>query len=117
MFVVALVLLGVFWPTLSLHIMGWPLFWAVFIVLLLWVVVGSFRMSQSAKGFCTALNTNWSTWVASRKELAAKAAPAADPVKKYQSLHEEAAPPADAPPPAAGPENPYSAKDGGASHE
>jgi hypothetical protein len=64
MLVVALVLLGVFWPTLSLHVLGCPLFAAVFIVLLFWAVVGLFR-----------LKTTWSAWIACRKALFPKASP------------------------------------------
>ena len=48
--VVALVLLGVFWPTLSLHVLGCPLFAAVAIVLLFWAVVGLFRLQSAAHG-------------------------------------------------------------------
>ena len=48
-FVVALVLLGVFWPTLSLHVLGGPLFAAVVIVLLVWAVVGLFRLLSAAQ--------------------------------------------------------------------
>jgi len=93
-FVIALVFLGVFWPTLSLHIFGYPLFSAVAIVLLFWGVVGLFRLRQPFGDFGTAVHTTWSTWVASRKAAAEKA-----------------------PPPPEKPQDPTSTSDGGASHE
>ncbi|MGO9115196.1 MAG: hypothetical protein ACLP9L_38785 [Thermoguttaceae bacterium] len=75
--IVALVLLGVFWPTLSLHVFGCPLFAAAGIVLLFWAVVGLFRLHRPLMDLCAALNTTWSTWVASRKATVQKAPPAA----------------------------------------
>jgi len=89
-FLIALVLLGVFWPTLAAHILGWPLFWAIAIVVIFWAVVGLFRLKRPAM----ALRTTWSTWVASRESMAQKASP-----------------------PAAKPQDPPSPQDGGASHE
>jgi len=92
--VVALVFLGVFWPTLSLHVFGCPLFAAVAIVLLFWGLVGFFRLRRPLVTFGAALNTTWSTWVASRKALTEKASP--EPAK---------------------PQDPTSAQDGGPSHD
>jgi hypothetical protein len=97
--IVAVVLLGLFWPTFSLHVLGWPLFWAVAIVLLFWAVVGLLLLYKPFMAVCAALNTTWSAWIASRKAMAqlASATPA--------------------PPPAAHPNEASAAKDGGASHE
>ena len=69
-FVVALVLLGVFWPKFSLHVLGGPLFAAVAIVLLLWSIVGMFRLYRPLMALVTAFGTTGSAWVASRKEIA-----------------------------------------------
>ncbi len=90
-FVVALVLLGVFWPTLSLHVLGGPLFAAVAIVLLVWAVVGLFRLYQPVMAW---IGTAWLLWAASRRAVIAQAAA----------------------PPAAEPPGPPSTEDGGASH-
>ena len=94
MLVVVLVFLGVFWPTLSLHVLGCPLFAAVAIVLLFWGIVGMFRLRQPLGTFCTGLSAAWSSRVASRKAAIEKAAP----------------------PPEAS-QDPPSAQDGGASHD
>ena len=70
----ALVLLGVFWPTLALHVLGLPLFGAAAVVLILWAVVGLLRLSRSLPAVGAAIGTGWSAWVASRRP-AAPAAP------------------------------------------
>jgi len=67
-FVAALMLLGVFWPTFSIHVLGWPLFAAVTIVLLLWAIVGLFRLYRPLMALGKAFGTTWSAWVAGRKE-------------------------------------------------
>ena len=100
-FIVALVLLGVFWPTMTLHVVGYPLGAAVDIVVLLWVVVGLFRMWRPLMDSCTALGTAWSARVASRKAVTEKAVP----------------PVSSASPPAEKPQDPPPANEGGASHE
>ena len=71
--VVVLVLLGVFWPTLAVHVLGGPLFSAAAIVLLLWAVVGLFRLRWLGAAF----GATWSAWVAGRQAMAPAAAPPA----------------------------------------
>jgi hypothetical protein len=93
-FVAALVVLGVFWPTLSLHVLSFPLFAAAAIVLLLWTVVGLFRLYLPLMAVSAAAGTTWSTWVAGRKTAIEKASP-----------------------PCEQPQDPPAANDGGASHE
>ncbi len=87
-FVVALVLLGVFWPTFSLHVLGGPLFAAVAIVLLLWAIVGMFRLYRPLMALGTAFGTTWSAWVASRKAIVAQeASPTTKPQDQPSGNH------------------------------
>jgi hypothetical protein len=77
-FAVALAMLALFWPTLSLHVIGRPLYTAVAIVLVFWLVVGLFRVYRPV---CTAAAGAWSAWRA-----------------RYGAMSEEAVPPAALPP-------------------
>ena len=70
---VALVTLGVFWPTLSLHVLGGPLMAAAAIVLLVWVAVGLVRLYSPLMTFGTAPGAAWSARVAGRKAMAQEA--------------------------------------------
>ena len=74
----ALAVLGVFWPTLALHVLGLPLIWAAVIVLLLWIVSAPFIFARRLREMNEAINTTWSTWVESNKARAAAAAIAAN---------------------------------------
>jgi hypothetical protein len=68
--VLALVLAGVFWPTLALHILGPPLYWAIAAVVILWLVTAPFVYARRMRAFGGAINTTWSTWVASNQARA-----------------------------------------------
>ncbi len=81
LFAAVLVALGVFWPTLSMHVLSAPLVAAVAIVLLLWAVVGLFRLYLPAMAMGAAVGTTWSAWAARRKNAAEQASP---PVEKPQ---------------------------------
>jgi hypothetical protein len=70
-----LVLLGVFWPTLSLHVLGCPLFAALGIVLLLWAIVGMFRLYPPMMALCNGMSAAWSSRISSRKTVAEKVTP------------------------------------------
>jgi hypothetical protein len=77
MLLLALVLAGVFWPTLALHVLGPPLYWAVAAVVLLWLVTAPFLYARRMRDFGGAVNKSWSSWVESNKARAAAAAIAA----------------------------------------
>jgi hypothetical protein len=62
-----LVLAGVFWPTLLLHVLGPPLYWAAVIVVLLWIVSAPFLYGRRIREFNRAVGTTWATWVESNK--------------------------------------------------
>ena len=71
----AIVFLNVFWPTFALHVLGGPLFAAVFVVILLWAVVAFALIYRPMLGMGTNIGNAWSAWLASRKA----APPAAEP--------------------------------------
>ncbi len=91
MLILALVLGGVFWPTLALHVLGPPLYWAVAAVVILWLVSAPFIYARHMRDFGGALNTTWSTWVESNKArtAAAATAPAAPAPANDQSAAEK----------------------------
>ena len=64
----ALVLLGVFCPSLSLQMQNWSLVAAIMIVLLLWFVVFVFRSRAGAVAFGQGLGTIWTHWT-TKKEV------------------------------------------------
>ena len=74
MLILALVFAGVFWPTLALHVLGPPLYWAVAAVVILWLVAAPFIYAQRMREFGGAINTTWSTWVESNRARTAAAA-------------------------------------------
>ena len=90
--IVALVLLGLFWPTLSLHVLGPPFYWAIVITVIIWVVAAIARHWRQAIQFLGALGTTWSLWVASRKVIVpiatAVAAPTPPSPEKGETSHE-----------------------------
>jgi len=87
--IVILAVLGVFWPTLALHVIGPPLFWAAAIVALLWAVSAPFLYARRWREFNAAINTSWSTWVESNKARAAAAlAQARATAEKGEQSHE-----------------------------
>jgi hypothetical protein len=67
--VVALVGLAAFWPTLSVHVVSTSLFAAVFIVIVLWAVLGMFRVYKPLTEFATEANANWTAWSRARKAI------------------------------------------------
>jgi hypothetical protein len=69
---VAVATLGVWWPTLSRHVLGTALFTAVCIVLLIWLVVGIFRVYAPMSARAGAA---WSAWADRRKAMREAAAP------------------------------------------
>jgi hypothetical protein len=80
--VLALVLAGVFWPTLAVHILGLPLYWAVAVVIILWLVSAPFIYAGRIRECGRAISTSWSTWVAeseARRAATAAAAPTTSP--------------------------------------
>ncbi len=70
----ALAVLGVFWPTLALHVIGLPLAGAAAVILLLWIVSAPFVYSRRISELNRAINTTWLTWVETSKTRAAAAA-------------------------------------------
>jgi hypothetical protein len=79
--VFALVALDVFWPTLSLHVVGWSLFDALGLVLLLWVVVG---ILVSYRPFMAFVAASQASWAAQAAERAKANEPPASPESKPQ---------------------------------
>jgi hypothetical protein len=69
----ALAVLGVFWPTLALHVFGLPLAGAAAVVLLLWIISAPFVYSRRIKDFNRAVGVTWSTWVETNKPRPAAA--------------------------------------------
>ncbi len=74
---VALVLLGVFLPTLSLQVRNWTLTAAVMIVLLLWFVVFVFRSRAGAVAFGRGVSSVWTNWTT--KPVATPVSPPVEP--------------------------------------
>ncbi len=91
--VLALALAGVFWPTLALHVLGPPLYWAAAAVVVIWLVSAPFIYAQRMREFSSAMNTTWSTWVESNKGRRAAPVTAAathdqPSAKKGETSHE-----------------------------
>jgi hypothetical protein len=85
----ALVLAGVFLPTLAMHVLGPPLYWAATIVLLLWVVSAPFTYARSIGEFNQAVQTTWNTWVQSNQAKAAAATAANAPATSEKPAEEK----------------------------
>ena len=59
--IMLLMLLGVFWPTLSQHIYGPTFTWSVIIVTVLWIASAPFIFGSRLRRYNQAINTTWST--------------------------------------------------------